>query len=623
MLTLVNLVILIGAALLVLSTFTSLLSRRLGVPILLVFLGIGLLVGVDGPGGVIFDNAPLAYFIGSIAMAIILFDAGFETPWSTWRTAAGPGLVLATLGVLATAGLVGATAVYLMDVDWVTGLLLGAIVASTDAAAVFLLLRMSGVLLRERVKATLEIESGSNDPVAIFLALGLVPLVGSPNPSDLLGFGLAFLQQFSIGGAGGVLGGFLILWLMERLELEEGLAPLLVAGLVVTLFSAVNLVQGSGFLAVYVAGLVVGNGRMRGRVEVQRFQTGLTWLCQIGLFLTLGLLATPSDFLEVGVDALIIAAVLMFLARPLAVWIGLLPFGFSRAETIFVSWVGLRGAVSILLAIVPLLSGHAEGSLLFNTAFIIVLASLLCQGWTVRPLAKALKLTIPPRIGPLERVELSLPGDTQMEVVAYRVHAESPAASGRPLPRFARPSLVMRHGSAVDLRADESLEAGDQVYLFATHDQVELFDKLFAGSAEIDPEDRLFFGDFQLGGETALGDLAAFYEIDIGEEPPELTLAFIFEDEFGDTVEPGDRLRIGPFELVAITTGEGQVLKVGLLLDPPPKPSPIPYLPSGREILSLFRKRPGKRHAAASKGLPMASVPKQSQPTPSKQDKTS
>lgn len=621
MLTLVNLVILIGAALLVLSTFTSLLSRRLGVPILLVFLGIGLLVGVDGPGGITFDNAPLAYFIGSIAMAIILFDAGFETPWSTWRTAAGPGLVLATLGVLATAGLVGATAVYLIGVDWVTGLLLGAIVASTDAAAVFLLLRMSGVNLRARVKATLEIESGSNDPVAIFLALGLVPLVGTPNPSDLLGFALAFLQQFSIGGAGGVLGGFLILWLLQRLDLEEGLAPLLVAGLTVTLFSAVNLVDGSGFLAVYVAGLVVGNGRMHGRVEVQRFQTGLTWLCQIVLFLTLGLLATPSEFLDVGVDALIIAAVLMFLARPLAVWIGLLPFRFSRAETLFVSWVGLRGAVSIMLAIVPLLSGHAEGSLLFNTAFIIVLASLLLQGWTVRPLAKALKITVPPRIGPLERVELSLPGDTQMEVVAYRVRAESPAASGRPLPRFARPALVLRRGNPVEPTPEGNLEVGDRAYLFATPDQVPLFDKLFAGSAEIDPKDRLFYGDFQLGGETTLGDLASFYEIDIEDEPPELTLAELFEEDFGDTVGPGDRLRIGPVELVAITTGQEQVLKVGLLLDPPPKQRSILYLPTGKEILSVFRKRPKRRHAA-SKRLPSAPDPTQSALPPSKQDKT-
>ncbi|MEQ8652547.1 MAG: potassium/proton antiporter [Kiloniellales bacterium] len=622
MLTLVNLVILIGAALLVLSTFTSLLSRRLGVPILLVFLGIGLLVGVDGPGGITFDNAPLAYFIGSIAMAIILFDAGFETPWSTWRTAAGPGLVLATLGVLATAGLVGATAVYLIGVDWVTGLLLGAIVASTDAAAVFLLLRMSGVNLRERVKSTLEIESGSNDPVAIFLALGLVPLVGTPNPSDLLGFALAFLQQFSIGGAGGVLGGFLILWLLKRLDLEEGLAPLLVAGLTVTLFSAVNLVDGSGFLAVYVAGLVVGNGRMHGRVEVQRFQTGLTWLCQIALFLTLGLLATPSEFLDVGIDALIIAAVLMFLARPLAVWIGLLPFRFSRAETLFVSWVGLRGAVSIMLAIVPLLSGHAEGSLLFNTAFIIVLTSLLLQGWTVRPLAKALKITVPPRIGPLERVELSLPGDTQMEVVAYRVRAESPAASGRPLPRFARPALVLRRGNPVEPTPEGDLEVGDRAYLFATPDKVPLFDKLFAGSAEIDPKDRLFYGDFQLGGETTLGDLASFYEIDIEDEPPELTLAELFEEDFGDTVGPGDRLRIGPVELVAITTGQEQVLKVGLLLDPPPKQRAILYLPTGKEILSVFRKKSKRRHAA-SKSLPSAPDPTQSAPPPSKQDKTS
>ncbi len=620
MLTLINLVILVGAGLLVLSTFTSLLSKRLGVPILLVFLGIGLLVGVDGPGGIAFDNAPLAYFIGSLAMAVILFDAGFETPWSTWRLAAAPGLVLASLGVLATAGIVGAAAVWLMHLDWMTGLLLGAIVASTDAAAVFLLLRMSGVTLRERVKATLEIESGSNDPVAIFLALGLVPLVGTPNPGDLVEFALSFLQQFSIGGLGGLLGGYLILWLMARLELEEGLAPLLVAGLAIALFSAINMLQGSGFLAVYVAGLVVGNGRLHGRIEVQRFQAGLTWLCQIVLFLTLGLLATPSNFLDVGLEALLIAAVLMFVARPLAVWIGLLPFGFSRGETAFVSWVGLRGAVSILLAIVPLLSGHAQGHLLFNAAFIIVLVSLLFQGWTVRPLAKALKITIPPRIGPLERVELSLPGEAQMEVVAYRVHAESPAASDRPLPRFARPSLVLRGGRAVELLPGEPLQAGDQAFLFAAPDQVALFDKLFAGSVPIHPEDRLFFGDFQLGGETELAELATFYDVEVRGYAPETTLADLFAEEFGGTVESGDRLRIGPLELVAVTVGEGRVVTSGLLLDPPPKPRPIPFLPSGREIASLFKRRKKKGGDAATAHLPEASPARQGAAFHSSQD---
>ncbi len=620
MLTLINLVILIGAGLLVLSTFTSLLSRRLGVPILLVFLGIGLLVGVDGPGGIAFDNAPLAYFIGSLAMAVILFDAGFETPWSTWRLAAAPGLVLATLGVLATAGLVGVTAVYLMDLDWVSALLLGAIVASTDAAAVFLLLRMSGVTLRERVKATLEIESGSNDPVAIFLALALVPLVGTPNPGDLLEFGLSFLMQFSIGGLGGLLGGGLVLWLLARLELEEGLAPLLVVGLAVALFSAVNVANGSGFLAVYVAGLVVGNGRLRGRVEVQRFQAGLTWLCQIVLFLTLGLLATPSNFLDVGLEALAIAAVLMFVARPLAVWIGLLPFRFSRAETAFVSWVGLRGAVSILLAIVPLLSGHADGHLLFNAAFIIVLASLLLQGWTVRPMARVLKLTIPPKLGPLERVELSLPGGAQMEVVAYRVQAESPAASGRTLPRFAKPALVLREGHAVELKRGEPLKAGDRAYLFAAPDQVPLFDQIFAGSLPIDPKDPLFYGDFQIGGETSLAALADSYgQLEV-EASQEITLSDLFDEEFGDRVESGDRLRLGPLELVAVVTAEGRVQTVGLLLDPPPRRRQIPFLPSGKEIAALLRKRRRGGRDAATPRLPDVGPPTQGAATPPSQD---
>ncbi len=623
MLSLINIVLLIGAGLLVLSAFTSLLSRRLGIPILLVFLGIGLLVGVDGPGGISFDNAPLAYFVGSLAMAIILFDAGFETPWKTWRLAAAPGLVLATLGVLATAGLVGTAAVYLMGVDWSTGLLLGAIVASTDAAAVFLLLRMSGVVLRERVKATLEIESGSNDPVAIFLALGLVTLVGTPHVSDAVDFGITFLEQFAIGGLGGLLAGLGILRLMRWLELEEGLAPLVVVGLVVAVFSAVNLLGGSGFLGVYVAGLVVGNGKLKGRAEIQRFQTGVTWLCQIALFLTLGLLATPSHFLDVALPALAIAAILMFVARPLAVWIGLLPFGFSRREMAFVSWVGLRGAVSIMLAIVPLLSGHAEAHFLFNAAFIIVLASLLFQGWTVRPLAKWLKLTIPPRLGPVERVELTLPGETQMEVVAYTVNADSPIASGRALPRFARPSLLLREGRVVDLHPGDRIRGGDHAYLFATPEQLPLLDKLFAGSAPIDPEDRLFYGDFQLEGGTPVGALAEFYGVKT-ETPATIPLADLFEEHYGSMVESGDRIRLDVLELVAVSVSDGRADQVGLLLDPPPPLRPIPFLPSWKEIESLFRSKakakPAIEAGAAKPPLPAPDEGAQSPPAVTPQD---
>lgn len=620
MLTLLNLVMLIGAGLLVLSALTSLISRRLGVPILLVFLAIGLLVGVDGPGGIDFDNAPLAYFVGSLAMAIILFDAGFETRWSTWQLAAAPGLVLASLGVLITAGLVGAAAVYLLEVDWVTGLLLGAIVASTDAAAVFLLLRMSGVTLRERVKASLEIESGSNDPVAIFLALGLVPLTGTPYVSDLVDFGITFVEQFTIGGIGGYLAGLAMVRSMAKVELEEGLAPLVIAGMAVAVFAAVNLLGGSGFLGVYVAGLVVGNGRLRGRAEVQRFQAGLTWLCQIALFLTLGLLATPSEFVAVALPALGVAAVLMFVARPLAVWLGLLPFDFTRQEVVFISWVGLRGAVSILLAIVPLVSGHPHSHLLFNVAFIIVLASLLFQGWTVRPLARWLKLIVPPRTGPVERVELTLPGDAQVEVVAYRVHGDSPIASGRPLPRYARPALLLRDGRMLEPQAARPRD-GDRAYLFATPEQIPLLDRLFAGSAPIDPEDRLFYGDFQLSATTPAAELAQVYGLPEAESTEGRSLADLFAEQFGATVETGDRLRLGPLELVAIEVEKGHARTVGLLLDPPPLAKPFPYLPSGGDLLRLLRRRRAAKRSAAA--LPPPPPPAQSPDTEDKTDQGS
>jgi len=596
MLNLVNLIIVIGAGLVVLSALTSLVSRRLGVPILLVFLGIGLLVGVDGPGGISFDNTPLAYFIGSLAMGLILFDAGFETPWSTWRAAGGPGVVLASLGVLATAGMVAAVAVPLLGVDWSTGLLLGAIVASTDAAAVFLLLRMSGVVLRERVRATLEIESGSNDPVAVFLALGLVVLTGTPHVSDAIGMSMDFAQQLSIGALGGLAAGFGILKLLNAIELEEGLYPVVVGGLALSTFSLVNLAGGSGFLAAYIAGLVVGNGRLHARAEVQRFQSTMTWLCQIALFLTLGLLATPSEFGDVIVPASIIAAALIFLGRPIAVWLSLLPFGFNRREMTFISWVGLRGAVSILLAIVPLLSNHPQGQLLFNTAFVIVLISLLVQGWTVRPMAKLLRLTIPPRQGPLHRVELTLPGNSPMEMIAYRVHPESPVARGSALPRWARPSLVIRDGRAIPAHGI-AMKGGDQVYLFAAPQQVGLIDRLFAGTAEITIEDRDFYGDFQLPAGTRLSQLAHVYGLRLPKDfDGSEALGQLFVERFGSAVEAGDRIDLGALVLVLIDVEEGQPKLVGLLLDPAPPPREVPFLPSGAEIRNWFRR---------SKPLPM------------------
>ena len=429
-------VTLIGTILVLVAAFSSLLAFRFGTPLLLLFLGIGLVAGVDGVG-LDFDNAGVAYFIGSLALAVILFDSGFGTPIQSFRHAAFPALTLATVGVVITALVFGLAARLLLGLGWMESILLGAIVGSTDAAAVFFLLRVGGINIRDKVRSTLEIESGSNDPMAIFLTIALVEIIAAGTALDELSWEvlLRFVLQMGLGLIAGYLGGLLIVGLVNRLNMERGLTPIFVIALSLLVFSVTGVVGGSGFLAVYVAGLHAGNRNMRSAPTLKRFQEGTTWLSQIAMFLTLGLLATPSEFPAVALTAIGLAVFLTFLARPIAVWLCLAPFRFARRERAFISWVGLRGATSILLAIVPALRGLAYGQELFNIVFLVVLFSLLVQGWTIGPLARWLKLLVPPRIGPVDRIELELPGRGNHEIVAYMVHPESPVAKGQRIPR--------------------------------------------------------------------------------------------------------------------------------------------------------------------------------------------
>ncbi|MFZ1427955.1 MAG: potassium/proton antiporter, partial [Geminicoccaceae bacterium] len=417
-----NLAILIGAGLIAISIFTSVLASRLGAPLLLLFLGLGLLVGEDGLG-LEFDNAPMAYFVGSVALAVILFDSGFATRIKTLRAVAGPAMALATAGVLLTAGITAMAVHLLFDFTLVPSLLMGAIVSPTDAAAVFFLMRAGGITVRDRVRSTLEVESGTNDPMAIFLTATLVAVLAGEAAGESLGWALveSFALQLGIGAVFGVAGGLLIIQAVDRVELEAGLYPLVVLGLALLLFAATNMVGGSGFLAVYLAGLLAGNAELRPAAALQRFQEGMTWLAQIAMFLTLGLLATPSTFGDILLPATALGLFLVFVARPVSVWLTLLPFGFSRNETAFVAWVGLRGAVSILLAILPLLHALPRAQTMFNATFVVVLVSLVLQGWTLSGAARRLKLLAAPKHGPLERFELVLPGAVHHELVVYHI----------------------------------------------------------------------------------------------------------------------------------------------------------------------------------------------------------
>ena len=579
-------VTLIGTILVLVAAFSSLLAFRFGTPLLLLFLGIGLVAGVDGVG-LDFDNAGVAYFIGSLALAVILFDSGFGTPIQSFRHAAFPALTLATVGVVITALVFGLAARLLLGLGWMESILLGAIVGSTDAAAVFFLLRVGGINIRDKVRSTLEIESGSNDPMAIFLTIALVEIIAAGTALDELSWEvlLRFVLQMGLGLIAGYLGGLLIVGLVNRLNMERGLTPIFVIALSLLVFSVTGVVGGSGFLAVYVAGLHAGNRNMRSAPTLKRFQDGVSWLAQIIMFLLLGLLATPSQFPDIALAAIGLALFLIFVARPVAVWLCLLPFNFQRAETAFIAWVGLRGAVSILLAIVPLLGQLPNSQVFFNSAFIIVLVSLLVQGWTISPLARRLNLVLPPRSGPVEKVELELPGTAHHELLAYRVVADSPVARGERVPRWARPSLVIRDGQSMRYQYAGRLRAGDYVYLFISPRYPRLLDRLFASRAVVDPEDAEFFGAFPVDPSRPAGDLEAAYAPGLDEKEIEMTIGELMVDRLGGHADYGDRVALGPIELIVRDVGDnGKITAAGLSVEPVTAPPRIPVFLSLGEM---------------------------------------
>lgn len=589
---------LIAAGLVLVSVMTSALAFRFGAPLLLVFLGIGLLAGEDGLG-ISYDDAESAYFIGSLALAIILFDSGFDTKLKSFRLAAAPAITLATLGVALTAGLVGVAAHYVFGLPWLESFLLGAIVGSTDAAAVFFLLRVGGITIRENVRSTLEVESGSNDPMAIFLTVMLLELIlAQEAPGGLWQDLLAgFVMQMGLGAIMGMAGGYVIVAAAKRITLEGALYPIGVISAAICLFGLVGMVGGSGFLAVFVAGLVAGNMRITGHVGLRRFLEGLTWIAQIAMFLTLGLFATPSEFMDIALPAMAVAIALTFICRPLAIWLCLLPFGYERNETAFISWVGLRGAVSILLGIIPLAGGLENGQLLFNVAYIIVLTSLLLQGWTIRPMARWLGLIVPARIGPVERVGLELPGQADHELIVYRVVNESPVLQGERLPRWARPSLVVREGRSMRYQYAGRLQEGDLVYMFVAPQYVRLLDRLFASPKKLTQDDADFFGKFSLDPTKPLSALVDAYGLSaVPEQHLDKSIADFMKRRLGGTVEVGDRVSCGSVDLVVRDIGaQGDIKEVGLAVDQMESQPHIPLFLSGGEIWRWVKERSGRK----------------------------
>lgn len=468
--------ILVGVALLLfLSILASKTAVRSGIPELLLFLLIGMLAGSDGPGGIYFDNPWLAQAVGVVALSLILFSGGLDTDWEDIRPVLREGIALSTLGVGITALLVGVFATALFNFSLLEGLLLGAIISSTDAAAVFSLLRARNLRLEPRLRSLLELESGSNDPMAVFLTLGLTLLLAQPQTpaSTLIPM---FIQQMTLGAALGYGMGRLMAPLINFLRLEyEGLYPVLTVALALLTYGASATLGGNGFLAVYLAGLVMGNSNFVHKKSLKRFHDGLAWLMQITMFLTLGLQVFPSRFVPVIPVGLLVAMFLILVARPFSVQASLVWSRMSLREKSFVAWVGLRGAAPIVLATFPQLAGIPRADAIFTLVFFIVLTSVLLQGPLIVPVARWLRVEVPAERRPTTTLDFVWAEGEVSDHLTELVIPGTSAAIGRQIVDLDLPPgvlfvLIERDDAVFVPNGGTTLQAGDRVLVLASQE---------------------------------------------------------------------------------------------------------------------------------------------------------
>lgn len=541
--------VILGVALLILvGVASSKFSARLGLPALVIFIGLGMLAGSEGLGGIAFEDYVLANGIGTVALVLILFDGGLRTSGESLRLAWKPAAALATAGVALTSAVTGLAAAWILGVPPLVGVLLGCIVGSTDAAAVFSVLRGRGARLPERLGATLEVESGANDPMAVFLTVGLLELLVAGREPGLALLGL-FALQMSVGTAVGLLVGRFGAAANSRINLDAaGLYPVLAAAFGFLAFGLASVLGGSGFLAVYLAGIVMGNSRIVFQRGIFLFTDGMAWLAQIVMFTMLGLLSFPSRLLDVAAEGLLIAAVLIFVARPVTVALLLPWFRYGWRETALVSWVGLRGAVPIILATYPLLAGLPEGRLLFDVVFFVVLVSAVTQGWTLPWVATRLGLQEAARTEPAVSLEITSLKHISGDIVDYTV-IDDCRATGRlirelSLPEGAVVAMITRGQAIIPPRGSTRLEAGDHVFVVLNPEIRALVDRVFA------PGDRteipLPAVEFPLSPRMRVQELTEFYGITV-DAAPDCTLEQLVRDKrrggeprIGDSVDLGD-----------------------------------------------------------------------------------
>lgn len=572
----IDTLVLVAGVFVLLGIISSKLSSRLGMPVLVLFLLVGMFAGSEGVGGIEFEDYRLAHAIGTGALVLILFDGGLGTSLAAIRASWKPSILLATLGVLVTAVITGLAAAWILKISVLEGLLLGSIVGSTDASAVFAVLRWGGVALPKRITAVLEVESASNDPMAIFMTIGCIELLLG---HVTLGPGLLklFASQMLIGAALGFLGGYVAVWVVNRIELgATGMYPVLVSAFGLLTYGAAVQLGGSGFLAVYLAGVVIGNGQMPFQQGIRRFHDAMAWLAQIVMFVTLGLLSFPSRLLEVSGKAIVICAVLMFVARPAAVLVSALPFRFNWREFTFLSWVGLKGAVPITLATFPLMFATREipmhASLLFDIVFFIVVASAIIQGTSLTPVARWLGLECPREPEPPVTLEISSLRHVDGKVLDYLV-TENSHAAGRLVKELALPAgvviaMITRGHKVIPPQGITRIHAADHVILVVKPGVEPLVDQVFGRNVEERtpvPQEV----EFPFRASTTVGELEEFYSIHINA-PATATLDEVMRRELGsDRTEIDAVVEFGDLRFrIQRLGGDGHIERVGMSILP-------------------------------------------------------
>ncbi|MFP3457285.1 potassium/proton antiporter [Psychrobacter sp. SIMBA_152] len=512
-----NILYLVGAVLIFASIMASTLSARLGVPLLLLFLIVGMLAGEQGILGIEFSQYALANFVGQAALACILLDGGLRTSFKSFRVGLKPAITLATWGVLVTVMVLGVFVTWLLDVDWRFGLLMAAIVGSTDAAAVFSLLRNGGVKLNDRVQATLELESGANDPLAILLVTGLIALNVDPDGQTVFGFLVLLLQQLSFGLGMGLLFGYFLSRLLPKVHLAEGMYAILILSAGLAVFAATNLIGGSGFLAVYLTGVLIGNHKVRSTEHVMRVMDSFAWLSQAVLFVVLGLLVTPSNVLNVWHYSVAIALFMIFVARPIAVYTSVKPFKFKDREIGFISWVGLRGAVPITLAILPVMAGIDNAFMLFDIAFGVVVLSLILQGTTIPTMANLFKVRIPTNKDPKEEHEVWVSDKASITLYEFEAKLGAFAIGRHPMgiskginPDEISVFALVRNQQIVVVDDNTKLKFGDSVWYAMRGNHASKIAKIFNDTTLDRKAIDDFYGDWLLSPSVKLGDLPFF-----------------------------------------------------------------------------------------------------------------